>query len=109
MLPGVTYGGGVGVDGNGAKYAAYLADGSGAADIEIAQPLGTSMSTLVALPPTATGVYPYPDPECVAVFSPTGTAADRLEYVDSDFEALGLVENVAASPLPILVGIPNAR
>jgi hypothetical protein len=108
VLPGVTYGGGVGVDGNGAKYAAYLSDGNGTADIEIAQPLGTSMSTLVALPPTATGVYPYPDPEFVGVFSPSGAAADRLEYTDSDFEALGLVENVAASPLPILVGIPNA-
>ena len=107
VLPGVTYGGGVGVDGNGAKYAAYLSDGNGTADIEIAQPMGTSMSTLVALPPTTTGIYPYPDPEFVGVFSPSGAAADRLEYTDSDFEALGLVENVSASPLPILVGLPT--
>ena len=52
---------------------------------------------------------PIPIQNLSRVFSPSGTAADRLEYTDSDFEALGLVENVAASPLPILVGIPNAN
>ena len=108
-LPGATYGGGVAVDGNGAKYAAYLADSSGVADIEIAQPLGTTLSTLLTLPPATSGVYPYPDPGDVAVFSPSGGAADRLEYTDSDFAALGIVENIPASPLPILVGLPNAN
>lgn len=79
------------------------------ADVETLASGGTTLSSLLSLPPSpvASG-FPNPEPSGLAAFSPSGAAADRLEYTDIDYEALGLIESVPASPMPILVSLPNS-
>ncbi len=100
------YGEGEAIDGSGTTYASFSNSG---ADIETLASGGSSLSQLLLLPPTSQSGGNYlPDPFSLAAFSPTNTAADRLMYLDNQYYALGLVENVPASPMPILAGIPNA-
>ncbi len=97
---------GAAVDGAGTAYAAFLSEPS--ADIESMPVSGSAFSTLLGLPPTTSGSFPSPEPWGIDAFSPTGGAADRIDYADEDYEALGLVEDVPASPMPLLATVPNA-
>ncbi len=96
---------GAAVDGAGTAYAAFSV--YTAADIESmpATP-GSNLNTLLDLPPTS-GSFPSPEPWGIDAFSPTGGAADRLDYAEQDYQALGLVESVPASPMPLLAPIPS--
>lgn len=101
---------GMAIDGSGTLYAAFASPSlSGTADIEDMAWNGDSLSALLALPPTSPVDGTGPSPFLDAAFSPTGGAADRLQYADGNYLALGLVESVPASPMPILVGLPNAQ
>lgn len=102
------YGAGAAADGAGNVYATFTAFGS-VPDIEELLSGQTAFSKeLVSLPPTS-GSLPSPHPSGLAAFSKTsGGAADRLEYVDTDYDALGLVESVQSSPMPLLVSLPNS-
>ncbi len=102
---GNSYGAGVAVDGAGTAYAAF--ETGSAADIESMPTSGDALTTLLDLPPTS-GSFPSPQPWSIDAFSPTSAAADRLDYADMDYSALGLVESVPASPMPLLVPIPSA-
>ncbi|MGB6061299.1 MAG: hypothetical protein WBG27_06350 [Candidatus Aquilonibacter sp.] len=99
---------GIAVDGAGTTYAGF-AQGS-TADVETLASGGVTLSTLLDLPPNpATNGIPSPMPSAALnAFSPSGGAADRLEYTDVGYEALGLIESVPASPMPILVSLPNS-
>jgi hypothetical protein len=97
---------GAAVDGSGTTYATFEDEGG---DVESMASGGTMLSRLLTLPPTSQSGGDYQtEPFSLAAFSPTNTAADRLMYLDNDYVALGLVENVPASPMPILAGIPDA-
>jgi len=99
---------GFAIDAAGTLYA-LAADYSTVGDVEMLAPGGGSFTTLLSLPPVPKGSFPYPDPYWLEAFSPNGAgAADRLMYVEGDFGALGLIESVPASPMPLLVGLPNA-
>ncbi|HUA09964.1 MAG TPA: hypothetical protein VMA98_11930 [Candidatus Acidoferrales bacterium] len=106
-----TNGSGVAVDGAGTTYAAFVNLNNESADVEtIAAGATSPLVTLLFLPPTPYpgGEIPNPQPSGLLSFSPGGGAADRLMYTDSYFDALGLIESVPASPMPILVSLPNA-
>ncbi|HEX8805426.1 MAG TPA: hypothetical protein VF741_00700, partial [Candidatus Aquilonibacter sp.] len=98
--------GGVSTDGTGNVYAAFR--NSNAADAEWAA-AGTSMlSSLLSLVPTSAVDGASASPYGLAVFSPTSTTTDRLAYVDDRFEALGLGDNLHATPATLLEALPNA-
>ncbi|HXM07482.1 MAG TPA: hypothetical protein VN936_08455, partial [Candidatus Acidoferrum sp.] len=99
---------GIAVDGAGTTYAGFSTGPT--SDVETLASGGATLSTLLDLPPNPVGEG-MPDPQPSAAlnaFSPTGGAADRLEYTDTGYEALGLIESVPASPMPILVSLPNS-
>ena len=102
---GETWGVGAAVDGAGTAYATF--ETASAADIENMPTSGVAFNTLLGLPPTS-GSFPSPEPISLDAFSPTGAAADRLVYADLDYSALGLVESVPASPMPLLAPIGSA-
>lgn len=86
-----------------------FSSGGGLPDIEKLAAGSSTLSTLLADPP-APSPPPFPQPEPsggLTAFSASG-AADRMIYADSGYAALGVVESVASSPMPILVGLPNA-
>ncbi|MGD0968787.1 MAG: hypothetical protein ABR949_10905 [Candidatus Aquilonibacter sp.] len=101
---GAASGMGAAVDGAGTAYAAFY-DGS-TADIETVSTSGSAFNTLLGLPSTSGSPTP-PVPIGLNVFSPTGGAADRIDYADQTFDTLGLVESVPASPMPLLAPLPN--
>ena len=97
---------GVSVDSAGTTYAGFHSGSR--ADVETLASGGNTLSTLLDLAPTpAASSFPNPVPSGLEVFSPS-SAADRAEYTDTNFEALGLVESLPASPMPILVSLPNS-
>jgi len=102
------YGGGVAVDGAGNTYGAFYNSGGAAADVEELSSGAGALTQLLLLPPSPAAGLPNPEPASLQAFSPTGGAADRMQYIDYDYEALGLVESVPSSPLPILVSLPNS-
>lgn len=103
---GAGYGYGATVDGAGTAYAAFYT-GSGA-DIESMPTSGDAFTTLLDLPPTTSGSYPNAGVWGIDAFSPAAGAADRIDYADDDYQALGLVESVPASPTALLATVPNA-
>ena len=102
---GGTQGVGAAVDGAGTAYAAFTTGST--ADIESMPSIGSAFTALLGLPPYPSG---SPDPGVFSIdaFSPTGGAADRIDYADNEYEALGLVESVPASPMPLLAPLPSA-
>jgi hypothetical protein len=100
------YGAGLAIDRAGTTYAAYTTAYNDSADIEMLPNGSSTISVLTELPPNP-AMTPYPNPTGLAAFSPTGGAADRLMYPDENYEALGLVESVPSSPMPIVVSLPN--
>jgi hypothetical protein len=99
---------GIAVDGAGTTYAGF-SEGS-TSDVETFAAGAMAMNTLLDLAPNpvASGV-PNPEPSgALSAFSPTGGAADRMDYTDVAYEALGLIESIPASPMPILVSLPNS-
>ena len=98
---------GAAVDGAGTAYAAFYSGST--ADIETmpATMASLSLNTLLGLPSTSGS--PPPVPIGVDVFSPTGGAADRIDYADTTFDTLGLIESVPASPMPLLAPVPNGE
>jgi len=101
---GAASGMGAAVDGAGTAYAPFF-DGS-TADIETMSTTGSSFNTLLGLPSTSGSPSP-PVPIGIDAFSPTGGAADRIDYADQTFDTLGIVESVPASPMPLLAPLPN--
>jgi hypothetical protein len=97
---------GAAVDGAGTAFAAFYS--SATADIESMPTSGSAFNTLLGLPPTTTGSYPGPGVWGIDAFSPSGGAADRIDYADDSYQALGLVESVPASPMPLLASVPIA-
>jgi hypothetical protein len=93
------------VDGAGTAYAAVTAAPD---SVQTLTSGADTFNSLLSLPPVPSGSLPSPLPSVLSVFSPTGAAADRAMYVDQDYWALGLIEGVASTPLPILVSIPNS-
>ena len=106
QLSGSTYGGGVGLGANGAAYAAFYSNDVNA-DLETMASGGTSLATLLDLVPTSAvneyTAYPYG----LNVFSLNGVG-DRVNYVDDDFQALGLIGNLQTTPTTMLDALPNA-
>jgi len=96
---------GAAVDGAGTAYAAFYATST--VDIESMPTSGSAFNTLLGLPPTTSG-FPSSGVWGIDAFSPTAGAADRIDYADEDYQALGLVESVQASPMPLLATVPNA-
>ncbi len=99
---------GIAVDGAGTTYAGFTE--SSTSDVETFAAGASMMNTLLDLAPNpvASGV-PGPQPSAALnAFSPTGGAADRLDYTDVAYEALGLIVSVPSSPMPILVSLPNS-
>jgi hypothetical protein len=98
---------GIALDGAGTTYAGFTKGST--SDIETITSGSATLSTLLDLPPNPAGALPSPEPSAALnAFSPTGGAADRLEYTDRGYEALGLIESLPASPMPILVSLPNS-
>jgi hypothetical protein len=99
---------GVAGDNAGNVYAGFWLD-PGSPDIEKLASGGTSLNALLYLPPSPSPPpFPYPAPSGgLNVFSASG-AADRAMYAEEDYAALGIVESVASSPMPILVSLPTA-
>jgi hypothetical protein len=106
VLGGSSYGGGVGLGANGAAYAAFYNNGVNA-DLETMASSGSPLATLLDLVPTSAvddlSAYPYG----LNVFSLNGVG-DRVNYVDDDFQALGLVGNLQTTPTTMLDALPNA-
>jgi hypothetical protein len=99
---------GLAADAAGTLYAA-AADDATAGNIETLASGASTFDTLLGLPPTPQGSFPFPQPYTLSAYSPNGTgAADRLMYNDAAYTAFGLIEDVPAAPLPILVSLPNA-
>jgi hypothetical protein len=98
------YSSGLAADGAGNIYGAFSTQS--AADIESMASGGSALTSLTSLPPTAGSAFPTPEPTAMAAFGPNGGAADRLAYIDSN-NGLGLIENLPASPMPLLVNLPN--
>ncbi len=96
----------IAADGAGTVYAAFT-QGSNQRDIEELTSGASGFDELLSLPPSS-GSLPSPMPSGLSAFSPTGGAADRAMYSDEDYEALGLIESVSSTPLPILVSLPNS-
>ena len=97
---------GIAADAAGTVYAGFS---SGTSDVETLASGASSLNTLLDLAPVPAGSgVPNPEPSGLNVFSPSGGAADRAEYTDRDYSALGLIESVPASPMPILVSLPNS-
>lgn len=105
LAGGESFGAGVAVDGASTAYAVF--NSGAAADIESMPTSGVAFTTLLDLPPTS-GSLPSPQPYGIDAFSPTGGAADRIDYADNGYQALGIVESVPASPMPVLATVPNA-
>ena len=104
-----SYGTGVAVDGAGNVYGAFYSDQASNADVEQLASGAGALTTLLYLPPTpATAPVPSPSPRTLQAFSSSGGAADRMEYLDNNYQALGLIESVPSSPMPILVSLPNS-
>ncbi|HTV93839.1 MAG TPA: hypothetical protein VMG98_14075 [Verrucomicrobiae bacterium] len=103
---GSTYGGGVGLGANGAAYASFYNNDVNA-DLETMASGGTSLATLLDLVPTSSvdeySAYPYG----LNVFSLNGVG-DRVNYVDNNFQALGLIGNLQTTPATMLDALPNA-
>jgi hypothetical protein len=97
--------GGVAVDPAGNAYSAFTISGN--SDVEMLPNGASAMSVLLSVAPTPNAAFPSPRPTGLDAFGPSG-AADRLEYTDEDYQALTLVESVPASPMPILVSLPNS-
>ncbi|HUA09962.1 MAG TPA: hypothetical protein VMA98_11920 [Candidatus Acidoferrales bacterium] len=82
------------------------------ADLEQVASGSSSMSELLAIPPTpGAGTAPSPYPSGLVAFSPgsSGTA-DRMMSIndDSNFDDLLLIESPSSSPKPIYVSLPNS-
>jgi hypothetical protein len=101
------YGAGIAIDGAGTLYGAY--NNNSQSDVETLASGGSAFSQLLLMPPTSSGSYLPPDPSFLSAFSPTGAAADRLAYSDEDFGAIGLIESVPASPMPVLAPISGSN
>jgi hypothetical protein len=105
-LGGSAYGGGVGLGADGAAYASFYNSGVNA-DLETMASGGLSLTALLDLVPTSPVddlmAYPYG----LNVFSLNGVG-DRVNYVDDDFQALGLVGNLQTTPTTMLDALPNA-
>jgi hypothetical protein len=99
---------GVAGDNAGNVYAGFWLD-PGSPDIEKLASGGSNLSTLLYLPPSPSPPpFPQPGPSGgLNAFSASGPA-DRLMYGDGNYAALGIVESVQTSPMPILVSLPNA-
>ncbi|MGB6986647.1 MAG: hypothetical protein WBD74_11805, partial [Candidatus Aquilonibacter sp.] len=106
-LNATSYGNAVALDDAQNAFASF-SDGPNPADIERMPSATTTLSELLNVPPSTSGSYPSPEPSGLYVFSPGGGAADRAMYIDQDYSALGLVESLATSPLPILVSLPGS-
>ncbi len=102
------YGAGVAVDGAGNAYGMFYNTGGPAADVEKLASGGSALTSLLLLPPVPATPAPAAQPTGLQAFSPNGGAADRMEYVDTNYQALGLIESIPASPMPILVSLPNS-
>lgn len=96
----------IAADSAGNVYAAFK-QGSNPSDLEELPSGAGALDAFLTLPPQS-GSLPSPQPSGLSAFSPSGGAADRSEYTDVDYEALGLIESVPASPMPILVSLPNS-
>jgi hypothetical protein len=98
--------GGIGAGADGSTYAAFSTNTNSGGDIEKLPSGGMSLSTLLDLIPSVPvdeySAYPYG----LSVFSLNGVA-DRINYVDSDFEAMGVVGNVQTTPTTMLISLPN--
>lgn len=109
-VPGIITGGlgtGVAVDGAGNAYAMFSSNVNPASDIEKIASGASSASTLLSLPATPAAGFPQPEPSGLSEFSQSGAAASSLAYTDTDFEALGLVENLSTSPIAEVESLPN--
>ncbi len=106
-LASATSPGGVATDGASNVYAAFRSS-TETADAEWAASGTSTLSSLLTLLPTSYvedyAAYPFG----LAVFSPTGTTADRLAYVDDTFEALGAADNLHTTPGTLLAALPYA-
>jgi hypothetical protein len=108
QLSGSVYGVGGAVDGAGNAFAEYSGFGIGA-DVEVLSPGGSSTTPLLFLPPTPDVSLPSPEPSGLNVFSlSNGVGANRGMYTDTAYHALGLIESIQGSPMPILVSLPNS-
>jgi len=109
LLTDSPFGYGVAGDGAGTTYVGFYQSSIGNADVETIASGSSTVNELLQLPPSpAPSSLPVMDPQGLNAFSPSGGAADRLEYVDLDYAALGLIESVPASPMPLLVSLPNS-
>jgi hypothetical protein len=102
-LAGANMGGGAMVDTAGNVYGLFANDGS-SADIE--KFASGVASELVQMVPTTPIDQEYPYPWGGAVFGPAG-AADRMAYVDTGTEELGLVDGVDTTPDDYLAALVN--
>ena len=100
--------GGVATDGASNVYGAFRSGISETADAEWAASGTSTLSSLLSLLPTSTLEGYSASPSGLAVFAPTGTTADRLAYVDDDFEALGAADNLHTTPATLLAALPYA-
>ena len=96
----------IAADGAGTVYAAFTG-GLNPNDVEDLPSGASAFDSFLTLPPQS-GSAPSPMPSGLSAFSPSGAAADRAMYSDLNYEALGLIESVPASPMPILVSLPNS-
>jgi hypothetical protein len=96
----------IAADGAGTVYAAFR-QGLNPTDVEELASGASAFDELLSLPPSS-GSLPSPMPSGLSVFAPSGSPVDRALYADEDYEALGLIESIPASPMPILVSLPNS-
>jgi len=106
-LNSASYGSAVALDDAQNAFASFTG-GSSPDDIERMPSGAATLNELLSLPPTTSGSYPSPAPSGLYVFAPSAGAADRAMYMDQNYAALTLVESVAATPLPIVVSLPNS-
>ncbi|MGB6986646.1 MAG: hypothetical protein WBD74_11800 [Candidatus Aquilonibacter sp.] len=99
--------GGVATDGASNVYAAFRSGINENADAEWAASGASSLSSLFSLLPTSSVEEYSAVPYGLAVFSPTGTTADRLAYVDTNFDALGAADNLHTTPATLLAALPS--
>jgi hypothetical protein len=107
-LDSATSPGGVATDGASNVYAAFHSNTNQNADAEWAASGSSTLSSLLTLLPTSYVLDYSASPYGLAVFSPTGTTADRLAYVDDTFEALGAADNLHTTPGTLLAALPYA-
>lgn len=94
FTPGSAFGGGVGVDGTGAGYFAFLNTNPQGVLFTLANGATSFNASSIALPSTHTG--------SLAAFGPNNGAADRIGFSDTEFNTLGIVEG-PNGPTPVVI------